>query len=969
MNTFEFIGVSKEFALFLIVLLPLAGAFANGILGKGMSKQAVGTIGVGSVALAFALALACFLHLTVGGPAASINTHLYDWFTLNLGSQTIPVRVEFVMDSLSGMMTLMVTGVGLLIHVYSLGYMSEDAGFRRFFAYLNLFMASMLILVLAGSFPLMFVGWEGVGLCSYLLIGFWFENKSYALAGKKAFVANRVGDFGVIIGMFILMMATGSLDFAEINNNTGALRSPIAMGPEAKYTMIALAGIAALLGIAAIMLGRAKVTWGWITGAVLLFACCFVFFELSAATLATAACIFIFLGCTGKSAQIPLFVWLPDAMAGPTPVSALIHAATMVTSGIYLCCRLSPVFSLSPAAMSIIAIVGAATALLAASIALVQVEMKKILAYSTVSQLGFMFAAVGCGAFAAGIFHVFTHAFFKACLFLGAGAVMHAVHAHGDADVRLLGGLRRHLPVVRWTFLASCAAISGVPLLSGWFSKDEILNGAYAAGQYFGTGSAMAHSTVFSSVNAEGQQIAFGLGPWVGYTVFTVLFIAATMTAFYMFRLYFLTFSGDTYRSAAQHSAEAGHGEGEGYAAHPHPPEPSMAWPLRILAFGALIVGFLHMKPLLHLFHAHLGDPKFDSLWEHWLSARVAAPSKPQIEALAASGAEGYAPAIMGFLAMALGIGYAYSRYADGKGVPGAVPASGLPKLVFDKWRFDEVYDAVVIEPIRMLAMFCAAIDKYFVDFLLTRFTSSAAVVSGFVLSRMQNGVVYAYGAVMVVGTLAIGGWFLKPHPALEIESQEGRLVTFSAAQGHGYEYRWDFNGDADFKDPTENEKFLPDRHMVKYEFQGHEGEQWVLRATAMGDYDEVDLDVRESDRTVPYSVIPPEGWDDTPDENGKLPARVEPSFRLEEGWLIIRPNSARASAINEEVRLAPGQATRIGGREFVAARRMNVLVQVRNAFGYVSEETESVVIVPDFADRPHADARHNHGAIQGGVR
>jgi NADH-quinone oxidoreductase subunit L len=389
-----------ERALLWIVLLPLAGAVVNGLLGRRASRTTVHMIAVGSVAVAFGLALLAFARIyllrTAGEEEARLSYTVYEWFAISVNNAEVPILIRFVMDALSGVMTLVVTGVGLLIHIYACGYMSEDPSYARFFSYMNLFMASMLILVLASNVPLMFVGWEGVGLCSYLLIGFWFENKNYAAAGRKAFVTNRIGDFGVLIGMFLLVQAVGSFEFAIINKNTDALTSGWAFGLPA-------------LGM----------------------------------TIATAATLFLFLGCTGKSAQIPLFVWLPDAMAGPTPVSALIHAATMVTSGIYLICRLSPVFAVAPITMATVAIVGTVTAFLAATVALVQNNMKRVLAYSTVSQLGFMFAAVGCGAFAAGIFHVYTHAFFKACLFLGAGSVMHAVGAHGDADIRQLGGLNK----------------------------------------------------------------------------------------------------------------------------------------------------------------------------------------------------------------------------------------------------------------------------------------------------------------------------------------------------------------------------------------------------------------------------------------------------------------------------------------------------------------------------------------------
>ena len=435
------------------------------------------------------------------------------------------------MDSLSGVMTLVVTGVGGLIHLYSIGYMGDDEGYPRFMSFLNLFMASMLILVLGSSLPVMFVGWEGVGLCSYLLIGFWYENRVYAAAGRKAFVVNRIGDFGVLVGMFILVGVAGSFEFADIN--------AAAMGGQFRADFP--------FGILGVM-----------------------------PSLATVACVFLFLGCTGKSAQIPLYVWLPDAMAGPTPVSALIHAATMVTAGVYLCCRLSPLFITSDVAMAIIAVTGTLTALLAASIAVVQREMKKILAYSTVSQLGFMFAAVGVGFFAAGFFHVFTHAFFKACLFLGAGSVMHAVHAHGDADIFKLGGLKKVLPITRWTFLASCLAIAGFPLTSGFFSKDEILLGA--AAQIYRPDDALQHA--------------------VGWFTLIGLTLAAVMTAFYMFRLYFLTFTGE-YRSADQSGDHP-------YDAHPHESPPSMTIPLVVLGLGALFAGFLGLPHVLPITGTHL---------------------------------------------------------------------------------------------------------------------------------------------------------------------------------------------------------------------------------------------------------------------------------------------------------------------------------------------------------------------------
>ena len=464
---------TQQILLLLIILFPLGGAIINGLLGRYMTKGLVTFVGVGSVAVSFVLAVTSFIELyglRHEADDATLVYHLYEWFSLKLpGGEIVSVNVRFLMDALSGIMTLVVTGVGGIIHLYSIGYMGDDGGYPRFMSFLNLFMASMLILVLGSSLPVMFVGWEGVGLCSYLLIGFWYENRDYAAAGRKAFVVNRIGDFGVLIGMFILVGVAHSFEFAQING--------------------------------AAMDGQFRPDFPvWVFGV--------------APSLATVACVFLFLGCTGKSAQIPLYIWLPDAMAGPTPVSALIHAATMVTAGVYLCCRLSPLFITSDVAMSIIAVTGTLTALVAASIAVVQREMKKILAYSTVSQLGFMFAAVGVGFFAAGFFHVFTHAFFKACLFLGAGSVMHSVHAHGDADIFKLGGLKKSLPITRWTFLASCLAISGFPLTSGFFSKDEIFLGA--AAQIYRPDDILMTS--------------------VGWFTLIGLTLAAVMTAFYMFR-------------------------------------------------------------------------------------------------------------------------------------------------------------------------------------------------------------------------------------------------------------------------------------------------------------------------------------------------------------------------------------------------------------------------------------------------
>ncbi|HLS86553.1 MAG TPA: NADH-quinone oxidoreductase subunit L, partial [Burkholderiales bacterium] len=449
--------------LALIVVLPLLGAIVNGIFGKRLGRQAVTLMGLGSIFASFVLSVVAFAMLheaQTGESAARFVYRGWEWMRLSLprNAGTIPIEVALSLDALNATMALVVTGVGFLIHLYSSKYMEEDPGYHRFFCYLNLFIFSMLVLILGDSLPVLFVGWEGVGLCSYLLIGFWFEESANATAGKKAFITNRIGDFGLIVAMGLLLYYTGALDWSGIEAGAQNLLTPVQVWPFGQYVPLA-----EHLGSVGEWLNRPR--------------------YVSAATLVGLA---LFLGCAGKSAQIPLYVWLPDAMAGPTPVSALIHAATMVTAGVYLVCRMSVVFVLSPAAMFTIALVGACTALFAATIAFAQNDIKKVLAYSTVSQLGYMFLGVGVGAFTAGFFHVLTHAFFKACLFLGAGSVIHAMHARihdteRSQDMRNMGGLRRYMPYTFATFAAAWAAIVGFPLTSGFFSKDEILLKAYTA--------------------------------------------------------------------------------------------------------------------------------------------------------------------------------------------------------------------------------------------------------------------------------------------------------------------------------------------------------------------------------------------------------------------------------------------------------------------------------------------------------
>jgi NADH-quinone oxidoreductase subunit L len=469
--------------LWLIPALPFAGFLINGIFGRRFSKAAVNAIAIGSVLLSFAWALKAVLSLG----DAPISEHYFDWIVAG----GFRVGCDFAVDRLTAVMLLVVTGVGSLIHIYSIGYMEHDGGYYRFFAYLNLFMFFMLTLVLAANYLLLFVGWEGVGLCSYLLIGFWFHKKSATNAGNKAFIVNRIGDFGFSLAMLMIVVQFGSLNFATV--------FPAAAGkPESVLTTIAM---------------------------------------------------LLLVGACGKSAQFPLYVWLPDAMEGPTPVSALIHAATMVTAGVYMVARSFPIYVHAPTALAWVAYIGLFTAVFAATIGLAQNDIKKVFAYSTVSQLGYMFLGLGAGAFSSGIYHLMTHAFFKALLFLGAGSVIHALS--GEQDMRHMGGLRKKIPVTFWTLMFAAIAISGIPPFAGFFSKDAILVAAYHR------------------------------APWM-YWIGT---ITAGMTAFYVFRAMFLTFFGE-YR---------GH-------EHPHESSPVMTIPLAVLALLSLVGGFIRIPAWLENF-------------------------------------------------------------------------------------------------------------------------------------------------------------------------------------------------------------------------------------------------------------------------------------------------------------------------------------------------------------------------------
>src|SRR5688572_9111439 len=613
----------------------------------------------------------------------AIQEVLYTW----IASGDLKIDVTFRVDTLSAVMILVVTGIGSLIHIYSTAYMHDesDSEFARYFSYLNLFASFMLVLVLGANFPLMFVGWEGVGLCSYLLIGFWFKKKSANDAGKKAFVVNRIGDYAFILGMLALFAKFGTLDFQEIASAVATL--------------------------------PAEMTFGVISIATLL----------------------LFIGATGKSAQIPLYVWLPDAMVGPTPVSALIHAATMVTAGVYMIGRNAVLFSHAPATMLIVAMIGVVTALVAGTIGLVQNDIKRVLAYSTVSQLGYMFLAMGMGAFGAGIFHLYTHAFFKALLFLGSGAVIHALH--GEQDIRNMGGLKRYLPVTYWTFLIGSLAIAGVPGLAGFFSKDEILFETFAAGH------------------------------WIFWTMGVV---TSLLTATYMFRLVFLTFHGER-----RHDAPAPeHPEEESHAAPPHaaPPHPApphgghlhdappaMAMALIVLALGSVLAGYVGVP------HALGGENRLAT----WLAPSFQPPSAAAVEVFEgeaeAVGEEEHAALEVTLMIVSsaialLGIGLAAFIWLKRRDIADSMSRqfAGVHRLLLNKYYVDEVYDAAVVQPIRIGSQegLWRGLDVQVVDGAVNG-TGTLVTAGSSMLRRLQTGSVLTYAGSMFVGVVVILGYYL----------------------------------------------------------------------------------------------------------------------------------------------------------------------------------------------------------------
>jgi NADH-quinone oxidoreductase subunit L len=646
--------------LLLIPLLPFLGFLLNASFGKRVSKAAAGAVACGAMVGSFLVSLAAVWQLA-GLPHESraIANQVFTWITSGDFTAAFTLRL----DPLSSVMILVITGIGSLIHIYSTAYMHEesDAEYARYFSYLNLFAAFMLVLVLGSNFLVMFVGWEGVGLCSYLLIGFWYQKKSASDAGKKAFIVNRIGDFGFVLGVLLLFVRFGTVDFQEV------ARAAAGLSPETAFGTVS-----------------------WIT-------------------------LLLFVGATGKSAQIPLYIWLPDAMEGPTPVSALIHAATMVTAGVYLIGRNAVLFGHAPHTLAIVAVIGAATALMAGTIGLVQNDIKRVLAYSTVSQLGYMFLAMGVGAYAAGVFHLYTHAFFKALLFLGSGAVIHALA--GEQDLRRMGGLKKDLPITYWTFLIGALAISGVPLLSGFFSKDEILFRTYTSG----------HTLL-----------------WI------VGLLTALLTAIYMFRIVFLAFHGERTSHPAPEDAHAHPAPHDAHGAHLHDAPPAMALALIVLAAGSVIAGYAGLPSILGGgdWFAHYLEPSFG-----------AAPVEEVVE----HGLEATLMLVSIAVAVA-GIGIAAYFFLKNRRAADAIADrfSGVRTLLLNKYYVDEIYDATIVQPIRIVSeeALWKVVDVKLIDAAVNGVGQTVAGSSDRV-RRLQTGSVRAYAASLFFGVVMILGYYL----------------------------------------------------------------------------------------------------------------------------------------------------------------------------------------------------------------
>jgi NADH-quinone oxidoreductase subunit L len=643
--------------LLLIPLLPLIGFLLNASFGRRLSKGAAGAIACGAMLMSFAVSVAGVARLvTLPQESRSLVQYVFTWITS--GDFSVPLALR--LDPLSAVMILVITGIGTLIHVYSTAYMHEEADseYARYFSYLNLFAAFMLVLVLGSTFLVMFVGWEGVGLCSYLLIGFWFQKKSASDAGKKAFIVNRIGDWGFLLGVLLIVVRFGSLDFQEVARSVSALSPETAFGTVSIITLL------------------------------------------------------LFVGATGKSAQIPLFVWLPDAMEGPTPVSALIHAATMVTAGVYMIGRNAVLFAHAPLTLNIIAIVGTATALMAGTIGLVQNDIKRVLAYSTVSQLGYMFLAMGVGAYAAGIFHLFTHAFFKALLFLGSGAVIHALS--GEQDMRRMGGLRKELPITYWTFVIGAIAIAGIPPFAGFFSKDEILYRTFVSG----------HTLLW----------AVGL-------------LTALLTAAYMFRLVFMTFWGER-AGAGPHDDHAHEHHAHDDHSHLHDAPPAMAFALIVLAIGSVTAGWLGLG----------------GRFEHFLEPSFSLAGSVRLQPDVAEGGNETTLMIVSVVVALAGIGIASYFWLKNRGAADrlARSMSGLYRLLSNKYYVDEIYDAAIVQPVEIVSEdgLWKGVDVGLIDRVVNG-VGGLVGGAGEVLRLFQTGSVRMYATSLFLGAVVILGYFL----------------------------------------------------------------------------------------------------------------------------------------------------------------------------------------------------------------
>src|SRR5690554_286488 len=627
--------------IWLVPLLPLIGFLIIGLGRNRLPHSLIGIIGSGVVILSFLLSCAVFADVYQArqlGDSGSFTVPIFDWFQVG----SLQVGLSFLIDPLSSIMLLIITGIGALIHVYSIGYMKKDLGFGKFFSFLNLFIFFMLVLVLGSNYLVMFIGWEGVGLCSYLLIGFWYKNSSFASAGKKAFVMNRIGDLSFLIAVLLIFITFGTIEFAGVFPQAATM-----MSGDSTLVLISM---------------------------------------------------LLFIAATGKSAQIPLFTWLPDAMAGPTPVSALIHAATMVTAGVYMIVRSNILFTLSPVVMQLVAVVGLCTALIAAATALTQTDIKKVLAYSTVSQLGYMFLALGVGAFTGALFHVITHAFFKALLFLGAGSVIHAMS--NEQDMRLMGGLRKKLPVTYITMLIGTIAIAGIPPLFGFFSKDEIL--AYA----------------FS----ENKVL------WIGGL------IGALFTSFYMFRLFFLTFFGKFRGTFNQEN-------------HIHESPTSMKFPLIVLAILSIVGGLLNIP-------ASLGGGASLAQFLSPVFADSAALTQP----FHLNHSTEYILMSVSAVAAILMAVYAYMKYVQKGSVSEAdhVERSFLENLSYHKFYVDEIYDFLIVNPLNSFSRFLyRVVDRSGIDGVVNGLGRGVSE-SGKMLRLLQSGNVGFYLFLMVIGAILL---------------------------------------------------------------------------------------------------------------------------------------------------------------------------------------------------------------------